>query len=120
MKIRLGFVSNSSSSSFVLYGFKTKGIISFKGDEGYEEFEKLQDQFLAKYRCSLSMYGETKYGEIIGVELAGGDESDFGSELDDNQQENIIDELNFLDDSIRGFFKKPEIQCRLFIGTINC
>jgi hypothetical protein len=68
MKIRNGFVSNSSSSSFVLIGVQTE---SFSDED---QLEKLKEKLEGKFKvASDSEDGAPKGKILIGKEVACGD-----------------------------------------------
>ena len=87
MKFRNGFVSNSSSSSYVIYGF-------FEKDLSEEDREKVQP---GKYdwENGISKYTYGSEGEIFGKSLAyWDDESDFVNiNLDPENLRNIREEV---------------------------
>jgi len=64
MKVRSGFVSNSSTSSFVIYGTELtsdmRESLEAKHGEDCEVYEVLEDE-------GIQYYSETEYGTIVGV-----------------------------------------------------
>lgn len=84
MKIRAGFVSNSSSSSFCILGIKMTGAIrekleklaekayKKKGKEIPEDWKEEESSELA-YVCGFEFYDDenSEYGDIIGHDLNG-------------------------------------------------
>lgn len=65
MKIRSGFVSNSSTSSFLVYGTvidytKLEKLLEAKYGEDCEIYEVLENE-------GLEQYSETDYGNVVGV-----------------------------------------------------
>jgi hypothetical protein len=67
MKIRSGFVSNSSSSSFIIIGSNVDSV------DNYEKYDGLT---IDGYEIS-TIYTESEYNEVIGVKLV--DDEDFTS-----------------------------------------
>jgi hypothetical protein len=104
MKNRLGFVSNSSSSSFVLAGYL------FKDDElTREQIEDYEDIY------SVHEGGEqgVNDGEIaIGWRIAEGDECDFDSCI------TTVKELEDKLDSLKKVF--PDKELKIIAGTRLC
>ena len=82
MKIRSGFVSNSSSSSFVIFGAnidKNKAVKEkFYDDESYNDFPLHANELPEGTIC----VNYEDQGIILGLQLGGGstDEGDFGIE----------------------------------------
>ena len=68
MKFRNGFVSNSSSSSFVILGFKleTSGLSDEESDKQYDKICELRDQGKA-----LTDDGRAFIGKILSVDSDG-------------------------------------------------
>jgi hypothetical protein len=127
MKIRTGFVSNSSSSSFVLYGIKLKS---------EENIESLCRKFLTEeqikeceyegevdwYDCFYENNVETKLkldviscgysGDLwIGKTIITGDYDLENGEID-------ITELKKIDEKINDIF--PDLNHKLYYGTYGC
>lgn len=99
MKFRNGFVSNSSSSSFVMLGVR----VHDNSDELYSKLYK-QDK---KIRCH-----EVEDGEVIGYDLARWSDEDWGDfEISQLQIEETLEKLNNLG------FKDTEI--RMFCGITS-
>ena len=67
MKIRSGFVSNSSSSSFLIYGTeltpKLEEALEAKyGDEDFDVYDIMEKE-------DLRYYPETEFGTVVGIDF---------------------------------------------------
>jgi len=90
MKIRNGFVSNSSSSSFVILGFKSNECVSNTG----------------KFRSTYVEFDDADY--VTGVVIADSDEY-----LEDAEVGDIQEKIN----EIAEFFDKDPSEIKLYCGT---
>ena len=107
MKIRTGFVSNSSSSSFIVYGFMC--------DYGDELYEKLEDSFGSDISHYITHMDSEGY--LVGKKLGIIDEE--GWEYIDPTDERSLDEYK---EEVVNTFKKDNLDIsskdfRLIIGS---
>jgi hypothetical protein len=99
MKIRSGFVSNSSSSSFLMIG------VSYAGED--------QEEILDKYEELDSLCGEDDDGcSVLGFKLMDIDEYSWNSMKFD------MDELNQYQKKLKKIFGK-DVEVKIFAGTEN-
>jgi hypothetical protein len=114
MKTRQGFVSNSSSSSFVLLGFipskEENKLLESKSEEN--EFEDLYEYLEENdfYRI-----GDGDWEGSIGKFI-----SDIASDGDGDAEEFTIDDLNKWADEIADFFKVDKSRIKLYTGIRSC
>lgn len=107
MKIRTGFVSNSSSSSFVILGVSTSEIDSLR-DKDYDELHEFRDKHSVELHSLDSMY-------LIGKSLADIDESGYVSE-----EQISLDDLNKYADELAALLQIPRHYIKIYTGTEVC
>ena len=111
MKIRNGFVSNSSSSSFCIFGFKVKDVLP-KDEEACEEF--LKNVYSGKILKDIELLGDDDDYGFIGYVIV--DVSDCDS------IDNCEISLSELQERIKGLQKKLKItiEPKIYMGTRSC
>lgn len=110
MKIRSGFVSNSSSSSFVIMGVKVnKKNIMGDSEESFWEF--MEDK-----KCDYANLDERSGEYAIGIKLAEVRSDDFGIEQDVWDIEEVIMKV----DKIKKEFGLENLPTKIYTGTEAC
>lgn len=106
MKIRDGFVSNSSSSSFVVVGYKTK--------KSFEELEEIEYKNTKMRICVDSEYFNNYI--LFGVYL------DRWSDGDNPDVELTIDEIQEKFEEVKKIGKEAGIteEPKIYVGTTYC
>lgn len=79
MKIRTGFVSNSSSSSFCIYGCEID----------YEQYKKLEDDPLIRSLKHIQRFAMSDYGYFVGREFNSIEDNETGKEFKDSTERAI-------------------------------
>ncbi|MFA5586555.1 MAG: hypothetical protein WDA02_08435 [Saccharofermentanales bacterium] len=96
MKIRSGFVSNSSSSSFIIIGSNVDSV---------DDYEKYDGLSIDGYQIS-TLYTESEYNEVIGIKLV---DDEFFTEWDRIQIDKIFDISQKLSDKFNIPYDKIEL-----------
>jgi len=131
MKIRSGFVSNSSSSSFILFGIKVE-------DKEYKDLcesflpKECIDKYIEKYYkdedkediewCDL-WYDNQDETELDVIRCGYGGETWIGKTLADGDDklemgDLSFEEMNKMAEEIKK--KLPDGECKLYYGTYGC
>lgn len=105
MKVRNGFVSNSSTSSFLIYGTevtsKLRTLLEEKQGDEVELYELFESE-------GLDYYTETEYGDVVGVS--------FTSLGEDETPRQFKARVNA---KLEGVFGKP-VKCEIMQGEYPC
>ena len=103
MKLRIGFVSNSSSASFVLIGVRIdeRVLIEMLGDDYYEELRKLGLDMPSEAGC---------VGKLISVSYEG----------ESSEIEWELDKLNEAAKDVSTVLSIPLSDIKLIFGVMSC
>ena len=133
MKIRLGFVSNSSSTSFVVIGFDIgneiddkKMFLTFCDDYTLEELNGMDEDEFDDIFCDFKYSGEFAYlsgtddgvksGQtIIGLEIARSSNYSI-----DSSQKNVLDLIEQVKDIQNKLGIGTEEEIKIYTGTRMC
>lgn len=105
MRIRHQFVSNSSSSSFVMVGFKEEG----NWEELQEKYKLNTGRDAVPYNC-VYLDGE---GYILGLKVHDFDDQDYGV------YNTNLNELEVLFERVSLRFNVPKSMLELYYGTVS-
>lgn len=114
MKIRNGFVSNSSTSSFLIVGFK--GEVVAETDEQYDEFVKMIDELGIEW---LTDDGPSYFGKVIfdNPDDSGPEEV---QEVDTLSEYKKVKKIVDKNSKILSKYIKSNFQIKTYAGTRSC
>jgi len=121
MKIRTGYVSNSSTSSFLAFGFKTSDVYGeiTDYDKFYDNITKLSNKINKEYNLIFKSY----YGDkIMGILIAEGDSegTEFELKIPEKYQESVPTGFAFIENILKKEFLKKDLKFKLFAGLDSC